>query len=77
MSSSTKQQLVLDHHAQKEIVREIWRMFMLHTGHISFHFDSYGINIMIHADEKPFVLPHGPVDVRTDGQTFESFNQVP
>lgn len=76
MSSAAKEPLTLDHSTIKEIVDGVWRTFMLHSGNISFHFDYHAITIMVHARE-PFILPHGPVDLRTDGKQFETFRQVP
>lgn len=74
--SSYKKPLVIDERAAHEIVEEIWRKFMPHTGHLSFHFDTWGISIIVHADDRPFSLPTGPIDIRTNEQNFETFLRV-
>lgn len=70
---SYREPLVIDEAVANEIVKEIWLKFQLHSGSMSFHFDTWGISIMIYADDQPFRLLRGPMDVRTDGQNFETF----
>lgn len=73
--SLVKKPLTIDKKVAHEIVEEIWRKFMPHSSNLSFHIDTWGISIIIYADE-PFELPQGPIDVRTNGLNFETFLQV-
>ena len=57
-------ELLLDDNTIQEIVLAVHEKFVMHTNNISFHFDEYGISIMVFRDKLPFVLPNGPVDVR-------------
>lgn len=74
-SNTSNGGLLLDDHAIREIVNDVSRKFILETRNISFHFDRWGISIVIHAEDRPFNLPHGPVDVRVHGSEIAMSNR--
>lgn len=71
MGYHTDEPLVLTEAVIMEIVEDVRRKFLLTASDISFHFDRWGVSIIVHAADRQFVLPRGPVDVRVRGQELE------
>jgi len=65
-------ELILEERTVQEIMQELYRMFQLHTEHISLHADTHGIIIHIFPPAGlPFHCPTGPIDVRLQEDKYE------